>query len=463
MLKITLFPHQIQARDFILKNNGCGAIFADVGVGKTLTTLSIYNSLNPGKLLVICPLSIITNAWGGDIERFTDFTWCNLRKGFKPADIYVTNYESCLGDKFPKLLSAVKPDMIVLDESVRIKDPKAQITKTIIKYGHFAKHRIVLSGCPAPNSMLEYWAQMMFIDKRIFNNSFYAFRGMYFHLQRGNQVMPAQTFMTRDQYAQIFGKGFKYEISPSSKEKLIRQMQPWAIWIKKEDCLKLPDEVDIIRKITLSDAERKSYNEMQKHLVTVIEQEAIAATNALTKIVKLREITSGFLINFEGKEQCFGNSKVNELKAVLEELGDKQAIIWVNFQHEVDRLLKEIGADKCAQIHGRVDDKEKEVKLFVSKEKQYLIANPASASEGLNLQQCHVQIFYSLSYSYADYYQCRGRTHRTGQKNNCIYIHLVAENTIDETIMDVLKNKEEAVELVHRFLKSWTTKTTRKK
>jgi SNF2 family DNA or RNA helicase len=404
-------------------------------------------------MLVICPLSIIENAWGGDIARFTDFTWCNLRRGYEEANIYVTNYESILGDKFPKMLSKIKPDMIVLDESVRIKDSKAQITKTILKHGHFAKHRIVLSGCPAPNDMTEYWAQMMFVDKRIFSTSFYAFRNMYFHLQRGNQIMPATTFMTREQYANIFGKGFKYAITAQSKEKLIRQMQPWAIWIKKEDCLKLPEEIDVIRSVTLSQDERKAYKEMKKHLVTVIQQEAIGATNALSKIVKLREITSGFIINFEGKQTAFGNSKLNELGKVLEELGEKQAIIWVNFQHEVDRILSVVGIDKAAQVHGRIADKGKEIADFTSKTKQYLIANPASASEGLNLQQCDTQIFFSLSYSYSDYYQCRGRTHRSGQKNNCIYIHLVADDTIDEDILKVIRNKEEATELVHRFLK----------
>lgn len=452
MIKANLYPHQIECRDFVVKN-GSGAIFADVGCGKTVMTLSIFEALKAKCMLVICPLSIIDNAWGGDIERFTDFKWCNLRKGYEKADIYVTNYESCLGDKFLKLLTLVKPDMIVLDESVRIKDPKAMTTKSILKHAHHAKHRVILSGCPAPNTMTEYWSQMMFVDKRIFHNSFYAFRNTYFHLQRGEQTMPAMTFMTKDQYKNIFGKGFKYAITTQSKEKLIRQMQPWAIWIKKEDCLKLPEEVDLSRSIILSKEERKAYNDMQKHLVAIIEQEAIAATNALSKIVKLREITSGFLINYEGKLQSFGNSKINELKDVLEELGDKQAIIWVNFQHEVDRLIKELGKDKCAEVHGRIDDKNTQIKDFTSGVKQYLIANPASASEGLNLQNCDTQIFFSLSYSYADYYQCRGRTHRSGQKNKCVYIHLIAKDSIDETIMEVLNNKEEAVNLVHRFLK----------
>lgn len=453
MIKIKLYPHQEEAKKFIISNNGKGALFFDVGCGKTLTSLSVFNDMKLNRMLVICPLSILENAWGGDITKFTDFSYCNLRNGKDAADIYLINYEACLGDKFPKLLDSIKPDMLVLDESVRIKNNTAKTTKSIMKYANYVKHRIILSGCPAPNNMMEYWSQMQFIDGNIFNRSFYAFRSTYFHLQRGNQVIPNGTFITRDKYKEIFGKGFKYDITPSNKEKLTNRMKPWAIWVKKEDCLQLPEQIDQIRSVTLSVDEIKSYKDMRQHLVAVIDREMIAATNALSKLTKLREITSGFLINYEGEVKGFGNSKINELMNVLEELGNKQAIIWINFKHEAKRIIEAIGIDKCAQVHGDIEDKEDQIVSFTSGNKQYLVANPASASSGLNLQNCDTQIFFSLSYNYDDYYQCRGRTHRSGQKNTCLYIHLLAKDTIDDTILQVLRNKENAVEIVHKLLR----------
>lgn len=455
MIKAKLYPHQEKARNFIISNNGKGALFFDVGCGKTLTSLAVFDAMKLKRMLVICPLSILENAWGGDIVKFTSFTYQNLRNKNidKNAQIFLINYEACLGDKFPKLLSEIKPDMLVLDESVRIKSHSAKTTKSILKFASYVPHRIILSGCPAPNNMMEYWSQMQFIDSSIFNKSFFAFRGSYFHLQRGNQSIPSGMFITRDKYKEIFGKGFKYEITPGNKKKMMDRMRPFALWVKKEDCLSLPDEIDMNRTVTLSTEEMKSYKEMKNYLVTIIQQEMIAATNALSKLIKLREITSGFLIDYTGTVKGFGTSKLNELESILEELGDKQAIIWINFKHEATTITNAIGIDKCAQVHGDIKDKNAEINDFTSGRKRYLIANPASASSGLNLQNCDTQIFFSLSYSYDDYYQCRGRTHRSGQKNTCVYIHLLAKDTIDEKILDVLRNKEDAVEIVHKFLK----------
>lgn len=459
MIKANLYSHQQQAIKFIKSNNGRGALFFDVGCGKTLTTLAIFSEMNLKRMLVICPLSILENAWGGDISKFTDFKYHNLRSKDidKSAQIFLINYEACLGDKFPKIIDQVKPDLLVLDESVRIKSHIAKTTKSILKYCHHVPHRMILSGCPAPNNMMEYWSQMQFIDSNIFNKSFYVFRSTYFHLQRGNQVIAPGMFITRDKYKEIFGKGFKYDITEKNKTQLINRMIPWAIWIKKEDCLSLPEEIDQIRSVTLSDDEIKCYKDMKNHLVSIIEREMIAATNALTKLIKLREITSGFLINYEGNVKDFGSSKINELLAVLEELGDKQSIIWINFKSEAKRLVDILGIDKCAQIHGDIKDKHAEINDFTSGRKKYLIANPASASSGLNLQNCDTQIFFSLSYSYDDYYQCRGRTHRSGQKNNCLYIHLIAKDTIDSIVLDVLRKKEDSVEIVHKMLNAKRT------
>lgn len=453
MIKTNLFPHQEKARKFIIANNGRGALFFDVGCGKTLTSLAIFDAMKLKRMLVICPLSIIENAWGGDITKFTDFTYHNLRNKHQDAQIYLINYEACLGDKFPKLLGQIKPDLLVLDESVRIKAHDTKTTKSILKYANYVPHRIILSGCPAPNNMMEYWSQMRFIDENIFHRSFYVFRNTFFHLQRGNQTIAPGMFITRDKYKEIFGKGFKYDITEANKEKLMVRMKPWAMWVKKEDCLQLPEQIDQIRSVTLSADEMKSYKDMRQHLVAVIDREMIAATNALSKLTKLREITSGFLINYEGEIKGFGNSKINELMNVLEELGDKQAIIWINFKYEAKRIVELLGIDKCAQVHGDIKDQDSEIKDFTTGRKQYLVANPASASSGLNLQNCDTQIFFSLSYSYDDYYQCRGRTHRSGQKNNCVYIHLIAKDTIDENVLEALRNKEEAVEIVHKFLR----------
>lgn len=464
-----LFKHQKEAVEFILKNKGKAALWHDMGLGKTVTALESFVQIRGkinGKirLLVFCPLSLVNAAWGSDIDKFfPNLKWVDChRKGFPVGfDVYICNYEMLISKKsnleIQRLISRQTDQdartMCVLDESSKIKNFKAKTTKELLRLKDKFLCRVVMSATPAPNDMSEYWAQMNFVNKEIFQENFYAFRNSYFHLARGSQKMiPNGSFITREQAREIFSKGWKYDITAQKRKEIVDRIAPYCHYAKKEECLDLPDQVDEIRLLGMGPNQNRIYKQMAKDAITEIEEKNIVAQVALTKIMKLRQITSGFAITPEDEVMLIPeNPKLTELLEILEQAGDKQIIIWANFHHEIRTILKALG-DKATAIYGEVKDKDEAITQFQNGEKQYLVAHPKSAAHGLTFINCSIQIFFSLDYSWEGYYQAKGRIHRFGQVSKCTYIHLLCANTIDEQIYKVLQNKHDVVELVRMFL-----------
>jgi len=448
-----LYEHQKQAVEFILDRGGSGAVYHEIGTGKTLTGLSIYSRLKEKepdlKLLVICPISLIEAAWGEDIKKFTSFSYCNLRQDMDFADIYLINYEALLRKNY----IIPEPRMCIIDESSKMKNPTAKTTKKILSIRNQFKYRVVASGTPAPNVETEYHSQISFVADRIFHPSFYAFRNYYFHLQRGKQAMQGQV-LSKSLARELFSKGWKYQITPQKKLQLTQKLQQVCHFAKKKDCLDLPEQIDEFRSVEMSKDQARFYNEMRRDAITEIRGSEIVATVALAKLMKLRQATSGFMIDTlaQAKEIPGPNPKLKELMDLLEEAGDNQAIIWCNFHWEIETIEKLL-TNKCVTLYGKTKDKDESIRLFKNGEARYLIAHGRSAGHGLTLTNCNLQIFFSLDYSWEIWEQCRGRTHRSGQRNPCVYVHLLAKDTIDWQIMGVLKRKGKAIELVEEICK----------
>lgn len=444
-----LFQHQIKAVNFILKNQGSGALFMEIGTGKTLTALTLYKELlqkEPTlKMLVICPISLINAAWGEDIKKFTDFKYCNLREGIDAkCEIYIINYESYHLERFQNIINSLSVDMVVLDESSKIRNPKSRICKTLLHNRNNFKYRIVMSGTPAPNSPEEYWSQMRFCSEAL-PQSFYRFRNLYMKLER-NGYEPGYVHPAK--LGEMFRKGFKYVLR--NEKKFIDEIRPFCFWAKKSECLDLPETMDVIREVTLSDSQMKIYRDMKRHMVAEIGKDLIMANVALTKLMKLRQLTSGFAINTMGvATETVDNSKLNELSELLEEIGNKQVIIWVQFHKEVEMLSKHLL--NFTTLYSLTKDRDKSIEDFKSGKAQYLIAHPKSGGHGLTFTNCDTMVFFSIDYSFEGVEQARGRIHRPGQTNKCTYFYLLAKGTIDETIKQALDKKEDLQALVKRI------------
>ncbi len=453
------FAHQEEAID--IGKRGPHAFFHDCGCGKTFTALQIikyWKDRGIGPVIVVCPLSIIDAAWLEDCRKFTPELSIVSLHSDKPAerkkrlmgsyDIYVANFET-----FKSLFKEIQLkgfQVIIVDESSKMKCPTSQITRALlsmagiamkaksgIKYPaqYIIPFRYILSGTPAPNSEDEYWSQTKFITgpgNNVFNDNFYAFRNRYFY------AIPL------GRTGQNIWK-FRRETRPEFMDKL----KEVAHVVRKEDAVDLPEQTHEKRIVILSPEEQKAYDTLKNDLVLAFANETILATSALVEVMKLRQITSGFL--YGDVIHQIGNSKLNELKGLLEEIGDKQVIIWANFRHEIGQLLKELPSSDA--LWSGCPDRDKTIQGFQNKQYQYLIANPQSAAHGLTFTNCNYAVYFSLNYSYELQKQSQDRIHRIGQKWPCTYYYLIARGTVDEVIYKTVGGKAELSTEVLNYLR----------
>jgi SNF2 family DNA or RNA helicase len=467
-----LFKHQQEAIEFAVRNRGNCALFHDPGLGKTRTGLEIFKNLrqqNPKlRLMVVCPLSLVNAAWGEDIKRFTEFSHGYIKeiKGALP-DIVIVNYEAFISKKYLPVIEKLimgNQFMCVLDESSRLKNHKSVSTKTLLAMAEYFRYRVIASGTPMPNSEAELWGQISFVRPYLLPKSFYAFRNTYFHLERNGEIMTTGRYVSRDEMREILSSGWKYVITPESRRRLMNEINPVSHWVKKSEALDLPEKIDQTREVILSPKEAKAYQEMRDLLVTEIEGQEISAQIVLTKLMKLRQATSGFFYGEDGKVvEVDKSSKLKELEEILEELGIQPVIIWVQFHHEINVIQKllvdKYGKDQVATLYSETHDRDVEINRFKNNQARFLIAHPKSAAHGLTFVNCKTMIFYSMDYSYEAHAQARDRIHRIGQKNNCLYIYMIATGTIDEQLLLVLQKKKGLQDAVYSIVRNKFQKT----
>ncbi len=483
-----MLEHQKAGVQFLMNGSpskGIGGLEWDTGTGKTHGALNFFKRVRvhiPNvKMLVICPISLLEKAWGDDIKKyFPEFKYYNIYKDYdfkKPLrvnpDIFLINFDSMLSEKYVKTLEGwiggFGCDWIcTLDESSKMKNFKSKTTKVLLSMRELFRFRVIMSGTMAPNSEMEYWAQICFLDKEALGSSFFAFRNRYFYLKNrytGHEI-PQGGRMTRAMAQEVMKK-CDYVVVPSKHEELMRIIGRWLHSAKKKDCPDLPPTVDETRGIKMTAIQQAAYNRMKRDLILQLKDSTITAQVALTKVMKLRQITSGFIYDENHKHHalCETSPKLAELLSVIEESKDKQIIIWIQFHWELmvicHELYKRYGKDSVVTLGAKefseegdmvTNDRDGSIQAFKENRARFIVAHPKSGAHGLTFINCHLQVFFSLDFSYENYQQCRGRTDRYGQTESTTYIHLIAEDTIDEEILEVLRGKGDAQQITYNLI-----------
>ena len=409
-----------------LNHEGYG-IFMDTGTGKTVCALEIAKHL--GKTLVLCPLSVIETAWIDDCHKFypdLKIVNCwgeNRKQRYKAletnSDVYVMNYESfkILKNKIAKM----NFKCMVVDESSVMKNMSAQITSEILSMIDIVPRRYVLSGTPNPNSNLELFPQMKFVLPDLFGSSFYGWQATYFHQDMAD---PHKWYQTQE-----------------DKERLFSRLSEGSVFLKKEECIDLPPKIFQIREYTMCKEQEEYYMDMVNNIRDNINQWSKFEFTA--KLMKLREILSGFVINKDNTISEFKSSKTEVLKQAIEEIGDKPIIVWCQFQYEIETLAKEFDG---VALTSKTKDRNQIIRDFKDGKIHLLFTHPKLLGKGLTFTNCTYNIYYSVSFSYEEFAQSQDRIHRIGQDNRCTYIILQARNTIDETIYKCLRRKKNVVD-----------------
>lgn len=411
-------------------NAGCYGIFADTGTGKTVISLEIANHFK--KTLVLCPLSVIETAWIDDCKKFYPQMriincWSNTSDGRfdlldEEADVYVMNYESykIVRNKIMKS----NFDCMIVDESSCMKNMKSQITSMILEMVNVIPHRFVLSGCPCPNHNSEIFPQMKFVNNEIFGNNYHGFLARYFHSDMSN---PHVWFQTAE-----------------DKERYNLRLTEQSVFLKKEDCVDLPEKVFQVRRFEMASEQRQHYNELLNDIKSHINEWSKFEFTA--KLMKLREITSGFVYTKDSNVITMDSNKPKALAEILEEIGNKQVIIWCQFQHEIKSLAEQFGGVALTSSSSKTKERYEIIRDFRDGKIQYLFTHPSLMGKGLTFVNCTYNVYYSLSFSYEEFKQSQDRIHRIGQTNKCTYIIMQAKDTIDEKIYSCLQRKESAVD-----------------
>lgn len=391
------------------------------------------------RLLIVAPLSI-TGVWAEEFAKFAAFPYTLLvlegssdkkRKAIRAfsgdgLNVLVINYESVW--RLEKELAQWHPDMIIADEGHKIKTHNTSASKAMHRLGVVAEYKMLLTGTPVTNKAIDIFSQYKFLDTAIFGNSFYSFRSKYFHMTGYGQHTPV--------------------LKEEMEEEFTRRMHSIAFRATKAECLDLPETTDIVRKVVLEPSAMKIYRELvEQSYAELMDGGAVTAPNVLTRLLRLSQLTGGFLGSDDSTAvEAVSTAKLSILEEIVEAAmqEDRKLVVIARFVPEIQsikKMLDKKGIDYSI-IMGEVKDRDEQVHRFQNDPAvQVFIGQIATAGMGITLTAASTMVFYSLDYSMSNYEQCRARIHRAGQKFPCTYIHLAAEGTVDEKVMQALKNK----------------------
>ena len=465
-VKANLYKHQIRGANMALRafgaldaktpGGGFGELF-EMGCGKTLTTIAVAGALyNLGKIdrvLVVAPTSVCS-VWPHDLNQFAAFPWearvllgdkkkrlkaLNELKNwpFKALRIAVINYESTHRDGIFEALAAYRPNLIVCDESQRIKNPSAAQSKALHKLGDAAPFRMILSGTPVQNNAVDLYSQYRFLDPAVYGANFYAFK---------------------NRYCIMGGYGQHQIVGYRNMDELVEKEHSVAYRVTKEECLDLPQQTFINRYVQFTDAEQAIYEQLRKSSFLELETgENVTATTILTMYLRLMQLTGGFLTADEStRPKQVNTAKLDALADIVDDYvvdAGKKLVIFARFRAEIAAIenLLRLRKIQYGSIYGDVpmEERGKIVEDFqTNPDTKVFVAQIQTAGLGITLHAASTAVFYSYDYNYANYAQALARIHRIGQRLPVTYIHLVVDGSIDEKILAALENKEDMAKTV---------------
>lgn len=465
-VKANLYKHQIRGANMALRafgaldaktpGGGFGELF-EMGCGKTLTTIAVAGALyNLGKIdrvLVVAPTSVCS-VWPHDLNQFATFPWeARVLLGdkkkrlkalnelenwpFKALRIAVINYESTHREGIFEALAAYKPDLIVCDESQRIKNPSAAQSKALHKLGDAAPFRMILSGTPVQNNAVDLYSQYRFLDPAVYGANFYAFK---------------------NRYCIMGGYGQHQIVGYRNMDELVEKEHSVAYRVTKEECLDLPQQTFINRYVQFTDAEQAIYEQLRKSSFLELETgENVTATTILTMYLRLMQLTGGFLTADEStRPKQVNTAKLDALADIVDDYvvdAGKKLVIFARFRAEIAAIenLLRLRKIQYGSIYGDVpmEERGKIVDDFqTNPDTKVFVAQIQTAGLGITLHAASTAVFYSYDYNYANYAQALARIHRIGQRLPVTYIHLVVDGSIDEKILAALENKEDMAKTV---------------
>lgn len=401
-----------------------------------------------GRVLIVAPLRVAQTVWDAEIDKWEHLKGLRVSKVLGPekarlealkaqADIYIINREN-LSWLIGKIGNAWPWDMVVLDELSSFKSRSAERWKALRRVrGRFT--RIVgLTGTPAPNGLLDLWPQMYLLDRgKALGKTLGGYRDEYFNPGRRNGHIV-----------------FDWRLKPGAEERIYRQLDGLCVSMQAKDHLKMPERIDNIIPVKLDEATKGCIDQLERDYVLQLGEEEIMAPSAAAVSNKLLQLAQGAIYDESGAWHPIHEAKLDALQDVIEAANGQSVLLYYTFKFDLERIRQRF--PDAVELKG-----EKEVKRWNAGEIPLLVAHPASAGHGLNLQAGgSLLVWYGLPWSLELYQQANARLYRQGQQRAVIIHHLVAEGTIDNDVMQALARKADGQQALMDAVKARIDKWT---
>lgn len=438
-------PHNYQryCTEYI-KTHPISALFLDMGLGKTVTTLSalrdlMLDELSVTKPLVIAPLRVARDTWPAEIQKWDHLKFLDvsvivgtLKERTAAVNhnamLYVVNRENVrwLVEYYEKNGLRWDFDCIVIDELSSFKNYRSQRFKWLRKVRPFVKRWIGLTGTPTSNGLMDLWAEIGILDGGERLGRFVGrFRESYFKAASRNPST---------------GVVFSYTPLPGAEERIYARISDITISMKAADHLQMPECVSVNHEVEMSGRERKLYDQLKKDLIIPLEDGDIDAANAASLSNKLLQMANGAVYDENKEVRGIHSRKLEMLEDLVEAANGQPVLVAYWFKHDRQRIVDHLTA---AGYEPRDIRESADIRDWNAGRIPVALIHPASAGHGLNIQEGgHILIWFGLTWSLELYQQTNARLWRQGQRSTVSIHHIICKDTVDEDVLAALASKD---------------------
>ena len=447
-------PHEYQQHciNKILDIKKLG-LFLDMGLGKTIITLSAIKELKfyrfqVRKVLIIAPKKVAEGTWSNEATKWDHTNDLKISRVlgtlnqrtkalYEKADIYIINRENVtwLVDFYKNNWDF---DMVVIDESSSFKSPTAKWFKSLAAVTQKIDRLVELTGTPSPNGLKDLWSQIYLIDQgQRLEKRYTHFREKYFQPDKRGQD----------------GTVYSYDLKNGSEKAILEKISDVCVSMKANDYLTLPDIIYNEIPVVLDTKAKKAYEELEtQYVLQISDLEEISVASAAALSNKLLQLANGAVYDEDRTVHGVHNCKIEAFLELVESLQDKPLLVFYNYQHDKERILKALEKSDLRLRELKTTQDEDD---WNNKQIDILLTHPASSAYGLNLQQGGNHVcWFGLNWNYELYTQANKRLHRQGQTEKVIIHHLITQETRDEDVMQALERKDKVQNFVMETLKA---------
>jgi SNF2 family DNA or RNA helicase len=426
-----LHAYQRKAIEFVLRERRC-MLALDMGLGKTASTLTVISDMLDGftanKVLVVAPLRVANSVWAqegalwGHLKHLRISVCTGSDKARRgalalDADVYVINRENVpwLVENYGAKWSF---DMVVIDESSSFKNASSKRFKALRKMLPHIDAMVLLTGTPSPNGLLDLWSQMYLID----------------YGERLGRTLTG--YKQRFFEADYFGR--KFDLRPGSADKIHGLLSDKIVHMNADDYLDMPARIDLTIGVDLPPEVMSNYLDFERTMLAEIDGEEVEAATAAVLANKLLQYANGALYtNAAGSWAEAHGTKLDALAEIVEDNPGETMLVAYNYKSDLERLIKRFPQARV------LEKKQETMDAWTRGEIPMMLAHPASAGHGLNLQNGGALcVWFGLNWSLEYYQQFNARLHRQGQQRPVRIAHIVSNDTIDQRVLSVLRNKD---------------------